>query len=170
MLDQQLLLLESPVTGVTHIFSDCVRLVHLFVNNHRLGFRLTFWIKLKTEQVCWMVLPSVSNEIFSIVVYEMAGNTFDLRPFDGVKVIKKLRASLKDHLTGTTLPVLGLGSQRILRGNAWLLFEIGHGLEVAILSLLGLPPTQLVVDPESRLIFHSVHQRLLVVHQQLLHN
>ena len=106
MLDQQFLLLESSVTSIAHIFSDCIRLIHFLVKDHRFVFGFTLWIKLKTKEVCWMVFPSVSNKIFPVIVDEMAGNTFDLGPFDGIKVIKQLGTRLKDHFTGATLPVL----------------------------------------------------------------
>jgi len=106
MLDQQFLLLESSVTSIAHIFSDCIRLIHLLVKDHRFVFRFTFWIKLKTKEVCWMVFPPVSNEIFPVVVDQMTGHTFDLGPFDCIEVVEQLGTRLKDHLTGATLPVL----------------------------------------------------------------
>ena len=106
VLDQQRLLLESSVTSVAHIFSDCIRLVHLLVNDHGFVLRFTFWVKLETKQVCGMIFPSVSNQILPIVVDKMAGDTFDLGPLDGVEVIEELGPGLKDHLTGAALPVL----------------------------------------------------------------
>ena len=106
MLDQQFLILESSVTSIAHIFSDCIRLIHLLVKDRGFVFRFTFWIKLKTKEVCWMVFPPVSNQIFPIVVDKMTGHAFDLGPFDGVKVVEQLGTRLKDHLTGATLPVL----------------------------------------------------------------